>query len=113
MNRIGRYDAGTLAFWSWYPTPLTVDNIAYSESSSTKELWFTSMAAGKVGLLELDNQGQVVSFGTYPLPTTNSQPVDIVAAGDGVVWITESAGNSIAAWQPPYFQRTFLPFTSK
>jgi len=110
MQRIGRHAPGTIAFWNWYPLPLTADNLAYTESSNTKELWFTSMAAGKVGLITLDNQGERLSFGTHPLPTLNSQPVDIVVDENGIAWITESGGNQIAAWQPPYFNQVFLSF---
>jgi streptogramin lyase len=108
MQRIGRYDSGTLAFWNWYQLPLVADNLTYTESSDTKELWFTSMAAGKVGLITLNNQGELVSFGTHPLPAPNSQPVAIVVADNGTVWITESNGNQIAAWQPPFFNQLFL-----
>lgn len=113
LDRIGRYDAGTLAFWSWYPLTVTANDLAYRQVSNTKELWFTSMAAGKVGLLTLNNQGDIISFGTYPLPTPNSEPVDIAIADDGTAWITESGGNQIAAWQSPYFHKSFLSFVSK
>ena len=110
MQRIGRHAPGTTAFWRWYPLPLTADNLAYAETSNPKELWFTSMAAGKVGLIVLDSQGDLVSFSTHLLPTPNSQPVDIVVDENGIVWITESGGNQIAAWQPPYFNQIFLTF---
>jgi virginiamycin B lyase len=113
MQRIGRHSPGTVAFWNWYQLPLTGDNLAYSETGDTKELWFTSMAAGKVGLLTLNNQGDVVSFGTHLLPTPNSEPVDIVVADDGSAWITESNGNQIATWQSPYFYQAFISFVSK
>ena len=113
MSRIGRYSPGTTAFWNWYFLPLTANNLAYNESGNIKELWFTSMTANKVGLLSLDDQGEVVSFGTHPLPTPNSGPVDIEIADNDMVWITESSGNQIAVWQPPYFYQSFISFVSK
>ncbi|MGE3819974.1 MAG: DUF4214 domain-containing protein [Isosphaeraceae bacterium] len=36
----------------------------------------------------------------YPLPTAASAPVDVAIGADGAVWITESAGNKIARFDP-------------
>ncbi|MCB8943215.1 MAG: hypothetical protein H6658_05625 [Ardenticatenaceae bacterium] len=113
MMRIGRYAEGTVSFWRWYVLPMAANSLAYTGSSSQRQLWFTSQQAGQVGRLVLDSFGNLVSFGMYALPTANSQPTDIAVAADGVAWVVESDGNKIAAWYPPYFYQTLLPFVSK
>jgi virginiamycin B lyase len=55
------------------------------------KIWFTEVAAGKVGRLD-PATGNIVEF---QLPTANSQPQGIVGGADGALWGTEAAGNRI------------------
>jgi virginiamycin B lyase len=55
------------------------------------KIWFTEVAAGKVGRLD-PVTGAIVEF---QLPTANSQPQGIVAGADGALWGTEAAGNRV------------------
>jgi streptogramin lyase len=112
-DRIGRYAPGTIAFWNWYAMPLVPNNLTYTGNVNNKTLWFTSTDSGRVGRLLLDNQGRIKSFGIHTLPTLDSEPIAVAVDDDGVAWITESGGNKIASWQPPYFYEWFLPVVRK
>jgi virginiamycin B lyase len=58
---------------------------------SDRKIWFTEVAAGKVGRLD-PATGKISDF---QLPTANSQPQGIVLGGDGALWGTEAAGNRV------------------
>lgn len=113
---IGRYVAGTLAFWNWRILPDSGGDptgLAYSYSDGAHNLWYTEPSTGYVGRYVADSNIKTVFAQERPLPTPNSMPTGIAVDANGHVWIAESGSNQIAEWQPPYFNFVYLPVVIK
>ncbi|HEX9149352.1 MAG TPA: hypothetical protein VF958_09350, partial [Thermoanaerobaculia bacterium] len=70
-------------------------------AGSDGNLWFTEN--GNTNLAELGRIGRITPAGViteFPIPTPESQPIDIAAGPDGNLWFTESYANKIGRITP-------------
>ena len=54
-------------------------------------IWFTELIANKIWRLELPSR----NLTSFPIPTENSSPNDIIVGADGNLWFTEGGGGKI------------------
>ncbi|HTV73736.1 MAG TPA: hypothetical protein VME66_08545 [Candidatus Acidoferrales bacterium] len=73
-----------------YAIPTAASKPAGITTTSTS-LYFTEEAANKVAVLT-----QSATFVEYPLPEAGSEPLSLVLAQDGEIWLTEFGGDRIA-----------------
>jgi virginiamycin B lyase len=109
---IGPFFEGTLAIWRWHAIPTTggrPTGIAHSNMGGTNYIWFVETDSGRVGHMAFDSRQNALYIWDQPTPSADSQPRGIAVDANGHAWITESGGNMIAEWRPPYFFSSYLP----
>lgn len=117
QNRIGRFLPETLAFFRWFDLPAAdtgINSLFLTQSSNLIRLWYTEPNNGRVGQMMLESTNlDVVGNARHGLPSTNSQPVDIVVDSSGTAWIADKGAQSIVSWSAPYNLGVYLPLIEK
>ena len=92
-NKVGRVDSHGANFAEFSvvsPTNNLSIGLYNIITGPDSNLWFTENISGKIGRITTD--GTITEF---PLPLTNSQPLDIIVGPDGAMWFTEFGTNRI------------------
>jgi len=116
-NRIGRFIPETLTFFRWFELPAAntgINSLFLTQSSGVIRLWYTDPNNGRVGLMTLEDSNlNMIGNVLHGLPSSNSQPVDIVTDSSGTAWIADKGGQAIVSWSSPYSLKSFLPIVQK
>jgi streptogramin lyase len=102
-NRIGKYIAGTLAYFAWRVLPVPGSE-PYSMDIAQGAIWFTEKNGNRVGQL-METTGTVRE---YALP--GAAPTGIAADKMGCAWVAASGQNALVNWCPPHY---YLPLVMK
>lgn len=112
-DAIGRYTPETLSFWRWFKTTHTdggVTNISIANNGSRWQVFFSETESNAVGyIIVRGSDTRLLGIGGSALPSATGRPWDIEVDDQGTVWITDTATDTIVAWESPYVHQLYLP----
>jgi virginiamycin B lyase len=102
-NRIGKYIAGTFAYFAWSVLPVPGSE-PYGMDIAQGVIWFTEKSGNRVGQLR-DTTGAVLE---QALPGATPTGISVDAAG--CAWVAANGENALIRWCPPHL---YLPLIMK